>query len=175
MKKNYKRKYLIDAPFQLKQVSVLIVANLLIVMLISALLSWFYLIAWDGNAAYNHNKMIPVYIVISALLVTLTTIFLSFRRSRNIAGMMKKLEMVLGDASRGIYPSRSLVFRKSDYFKQLADPLNDCLMQLRAGKNEVKKDILIDLQLIQNQIETDTFDEENIRKQLDDLIQRLQF
>ena len=127
MNTKFKRKFLVNPPFQLKQVSVLLVANILIVFLISALLSWFYLIAWDGSVAYNHNQRIPEYIAVCTLLVTLATIYISLRRSRSIAGMMKKIQVVLEDAAIGILPARKLTFRRSDYFQQLAAPLNDCL------------------------------------------------
>lgn len=174
MKKNYKRKYLIDAPFQLKQVSVLIVANLLIVLLISALLSWFYLIAWDGNAAYNHNRLIPIYIATTALLVTLATIFLSFRRSRAIAGMMHKLQLVLEDAALGVLPERRLVFRKSDYFQQLATPLNNCFDLIRSGQNVDSYEIAKDLNNIIVKLETEDADHTELQNRLAELIKKLQ-
>jgi len=173
VKKTYKRKYLVNAPFQLKQVSVLIVANLMLVLLISSLLSWFYLIAWDGNAAYNYNKIIPVYILISAILVTLTTIFLSFRRSRAIAGMMHKLQLVLEDAALGVLPERRVVFRKSDYFQQLATPLNDCFNLIRNGQNVDSYEIAKELNNIIVQLETEDADNQELQNRLEGLIKKL--
>lgn len=130
MKRSYRRKYLVDIGYQFAQAGLVIAANLLVALLMAALLSWFYLLEWDGSIAVDHNRRIPVYILTFMFVVMLGTTLLSLRRSRMIAGMFLKLNKVLSDAAEGILPEREISFRRSDYFGQLADPLNRCLRRL---------------------------------------------
>ncbi|PHR27270.1 MAG: hypothetical protein COA36_09800 [Desulfotalea sp.] len=174
MSKGYKRKYLVDASFQLSQVSVLIVANVLIILLISALLSWFYLIAWDGSTAYNHNQRIPIYIAVITALIIISTVFLSFRRSRSIAGMMKKIQVVLEDAALGILPERKLTFRKGDHFQQLATPLNDCIELLRKRPAASADAIINDLQILKKDIGAPGTDSKSLQTTISNIIQKMQ-
>ncbi len=132
VKRNDRRKYLVDGRYQLTQVAVVLCANILAVLLTSAMLSWFYLIAWDGSVAVNHNQRIPYYIATCVLVVILCSVFFSLRRSRSAAGMMTILHTILDNARRRTFPECAIAFRKTDYirFRQLAEPLNDCLNQL---------------------------------------------
>lgn len=173
MSKRYKRKYLVDARFQLRQVVVLIIANLLLVSLISALLSWFYLIVWDGSTAYNHNQLIPVYVAVFALLVICCTVIFSLRRSRSIAGMMKKLQLVLEDAALGVVPEKELTFRKSDYFKQLATPLNDCFALIRASQNVDTTAVVKELKDIHAELDSETADTRRLQDRIESLIEKI--
>jgi len=131
MSTRYKRRYFVDLGYQLPQLAVFLFSNVLVALLIAAFLSWFYLLAWDGSVAYNHNRFIPVYIVSIVVCVALAAAFFSLRRSREIAGMMKKLQLLLNEASHGRLPDGDVTFRKSDYFAPLAGPLNNCLDRLR--------------------------------------------
>ncbi|AFL72197.1 hypothetical protein [Thiocystis violascens] len=132
MKSTYRRKYLVDSGYQLTQAGVVVAANLLVALLMAALLSWFYLLEWDGAIAYDHNRRIPIYILTLILIVMLSAMLLSLRRSRMVAGMLKKLHRILDDAGAGVLPEREVDFRRSDYFRELAAPLNRCLERLKA-------------------------------------------
>lgn len=131
MKKRFSRKLLVDPHYQFLQVAAIVVGNLLVALLIAGLLSWFYLLVWDGAVVVNHNQTIPVYVAIAALAVTMVTVYFSLRRSRVIAGMMKKIHRVLDEAAQGQLPDGCLTFRKGDSFQQVAEPLNRCLELMR--------------------------------------------
>lgn len=151
VKKKYRRKYLVNGRYQLAQALVAVLANAFAVLLTGALLAWFYLVVWDGSLAVNHNRLIPLYLAGSLTVVVFSSSYFSLRSSRSVAGMMKKLQMVLEDAGRGVLPERQVRFRKSDYFQELEAPLNACLEQLRkkkaapelavAGSREQKSDL----------------------------------
>jgi hypothetical protein len=125
------RKYLVDSGYQLTQAGILVAANVLVALLMAALLSWFYLLEWDGSIAYDHNRRIPLYILSLTLIVIVVATLLSLRRSRRIAGMFTKLNRLLESAAGGELPEREVSFRRSDDFRELAGPLNRCLARLR--------------------------------------------
>jgi hypothetical protein len=134
--RRFPRRLLIDPRYQFLQMAAVVVGNILVTILIAGLLSWFYLVAWDGSVAVNHNQRIPVYVAMAALMVTMLTVYCSLRRSRAVAGMMHKLHIVLDNAGEGRLPDSRLAFRKSDYFSQLADPLNRCLDRMRQQQSD---------------------------------------
>jgi hypothetical protein len=127
----YQRQYLVNKQYQLTQVGVAIAANLLVILLMAALMSWFYLLYLNQGVAANHNRLFPVYIAVAALLVVFFSTIWSLSRSRMVAGMMRKLNIVLRDAASGKLPDRPLIFRKGDSFKWLAVPLNNCFLRLQ--------------------------------------------
>lgn len=153
MRRKYKRKLLVNNGYQFRQMGIVIVSNILVLLFISALLSWFYLLVMDGSVAYNHNRKIPLYILSGLGIVIFLSAYCSIRRSRTIAGMMKKLQAVLEDAGRGILPERKLVFRKEDYFDELARPLNNCLEKLKKNPLDSRGDVLIQLETISHKLE----------------------
>ena len=174
MKKSYyRRKYLVDGRYQLSQAAAVIIANVMVLLLISALLSWFYLIAWDGSVAVNHNQRIPFYIMICVLIVTLFSVYFSLRRSRSVAGMMKKLHTVLENAGQGVFPEKKLVFRNSDYFRQLATPLNECLNQLQKKQGVDEAAMIGSLQELVDRIEQDEIDNAGVKRSLGEIIRAL--
>lgn len=136
MSRRFHRRLLVDPRYQFFQMAAVVLANILVTILIAGLLSWFYLVAWDGSVAVNHNQRVPVYVAVAALTVTLLTVYCSLRRSRAVAGMMHKLHAVLDNAGQGRLPESRLTFRQSDYFAQLADPLNRCLDRLRQQQGD---------------------------------------
>lgn len=136
MNRRCSRKLLVDPRYQFVQMAVVVVGNVLVTLLIAGLLSWFYLVGWDGSVVVNHNHRIPVYVAVAALTVTVTTVFFSLRRSRAIAGMMRKMHVVLEDAVQGRFPEQRLVFRKNDYYPHLAEPLNLCLERMRQAQSD---------------------------------------
>ena len=129
--KTYHRRYLVSGKYQLTQVAITLIANLSVALLMTAILSWLYLLAWDGTIAYNHNKMIVVYFAVAALIIIATSSFLSLKRSRYVAGMFNKITLILKQASAGDFSERPIVFRKEDQFRDIAIPLNECLKQLK--------------------------------------------
>jgi hypothetical protein len=145
----------VDKKYQFSQAAVGIAANVLVSLLIAGLLSWFYLLEWDGSVVYDHNNRIPLYVLTFILITIFSSSFFSFRRSRIIAGMMKKLHAVLDDASQGIFPERDVVFRKNDYYRQLAIPLNGCLKRLRAQGDDPSSAMIGELQRLVAAIEGD--------------------
>jgi len=142
MKKRYARKLLVNPRYQMVQIGVVVLANSLVTLLVAGLLSWFYLLYWDGSIVVQHNARIPYYVLAAVLLVTSLTVLFSLQRSRMVAGMMKKIQMVLENAEAGRFPEQPLAFRKSDSFPQLAAPLNRCLDRMR-----YPADILLRVQL----------------------------
>lgn len=166
MKKGYRRRYVVDGWYQFSQAAAAVVANILVLLLMAALLSWFYLLVWDGSIAINHNNRIPVYIVCCLAIVTLFSIFFSFRRSRIIAGMMEKLYSILDDASRGVLPERDVVFRKNDYFSELETPLNACLQTFRNSEGFDRSAVVARIENLLHQAETNGMDGREIRKEL---------
>lgn len=124
-----------DSGYQLRQLAAVLLSNTLVLLFVSALLSWFYLLVLDGSLAYNHNRRIPIYILSALAIVSLCSLYFSLQRSRSMAGMMAKLKGVLEDAAVGVYPKEGLAFRKGDYFRDLAEPLNRCLNLLEQGQS----------------------------------------
>ena len=173
--KQIKRKYLVNGKYQLSQAAVTIIANLSVAFLMAALLSWFYLLVWDGHGSviYNHNKMIPVYLVGAAILVILLSLFWSLRRSRAIAGMIKKIDKVLIDASHGVFPERPLVFRKGDHFTSLSDSLNRCISQLKK-QNINESSEVVSIQALMNRIDSGGMSNKEILSNLGDILRRLE-
>ncbi|ABK98454.1 hypothetical protein [Pelobacter propionicus] len=131
MNKKHQRKFFVNIRYQCAQMAVGVFANILVVLATAALLSWFYLLEWDGSVAYNHNRTLVFLVLVSVCVATFTTVFFSLRRSRSVAGFLEKLHDVLDRASRGDFPEREVVFRTSDYYGHLSAPLNACLEQLR--------------------------------------------
>lgn len=166
MKERFRRKYLVDTPYQLSQVAILLVANILTILIISALLSWFYLLVWDGSVAYNHNQRVPVYLLAAALIVIVSTVFFSLRRSRIIAGMMLKIQLLLEDAEKGIYPDRDFTFRQSDHFRELAAPLDRCLKLLKNAKENSHGETVEKLTELAAQIDNDGIDQAMVSRRL---------
>ncbi len=168
--KKVKRRYLVDGRYQFTQLLAVVLANILVVLLVAALLSWFYLLAWDGSVAYNHNQRIPVYVVGCLLVVILASSYFSMRRSRETAGMMKKLRSVLENAGKGVFPEQPLMFRRSDHYKDMAEPLNTCLEQLKAQQEqEGQTDIRQRLKELADEIEQGRWTQEQLVQKLQDI------
>nr|WP_321465070.1 hypothetical protein [uncultured Desulfobulbus sp.] len=138
MSKRYSRKLLVDPRYQVVQMAVVVVANILVTLLVAGLLSWFYLMAWDGSVAVHHNRRIVLYISGAGIVVTVLSILFSLHRSRIVAGMMKKLHQVLENALQGDFPPQDVAFRKNDYYPQLAEPLNRCLDRMRCAQPQMR-------------------------------------
>lgn len=172
-KKGYKRRYIVDCGFQFGQAAAVIIANIFTVLLISALLSWFYLLVWDNSLAVNHNNRIVIYVGVCIALVVFLSVFFSFRRSRIIAGMMKKLHNVLDDAARGVIPERAVVFRSNDYFSQLEVPLNGCLQTIRKQDGFNKYAAIADLEKLHKRIEIEKLDSLEVVSSLEKILGEL--
>ena len=168
MNKQYSRKLLVDPRYQVMQLLVVVVANILVTLLVAGLLSWFYLMVWDGSVAVNHNRRIVLYVASAGLLVTVLSILFSLHRSRTVAGMMKKMHLVLENALQGNFPEKQLAFRKSDYYPQLAGPLNRCLDRMRSAQHQVR--LRVDLQDLLADIDSGSVDLPATRQRLAVLI-----
>jgi len=168
--KNNRRKYIVDGKYQLSQVAAVVLSNSMVVALIAALLSWFYLIAWDGSVVVNYNRQIPIYLVICLVIVTLLSIYFSLHRSRSVAGMMKKLHYILENAEKGVFPEQKLVFRKSDYFRQIAVPLNQCLLQLQKNQKQNDGIFIQELEYLIHSIEKGETDISQVRISLQNIL-----
>ena len=70
MKQKFRRKYLVDWPYQFTQAGVVILANILVIMLIAFLLTWYFLIGADSSLVVNCNRQIPVYLLVCILVVS---------------------------------------------------------------------------------------------------------
>lgn len=173
MKKKYKRKYLIDRKYQFSEAILVVIANILSVLLASTLIMWLYLIVWDGSIAVNHNQKITQYITASLLVVVILSVYFSVLRSRSVAGMMKKLRRILTDAGHGIFPAKTTVFRKSDYFKDIATPLDECLDQLKKKQIVDNSETIRSLEELVEGIEKDEIPAAGIRRPLMDIIAKL--
>lgn len=131
MNRKVRRRYLVNGRYQLRQAAGIVLANILVVALTSFLLAWLYLVVWDTTLICNHNRQVPMMIALFSVAVLLATLFFSFRRSREVAGMMEKLVGILTRAAAGEIPEGEVTFRKTDSFLDLTAPLNACLDQLR--------------------------------------------
>lgn len=171
-KKKYKRKYLVNGRYQFSQAAVTIIANLSVALLITALLSWFYLLAWNGIVIYNHNKMIPVYLICIVVLVISFSLLWSLYRSRAIAGMIKKIDSTLTDASNGVFADEPLKFRKGDYFASLSVSLNRCLALLQEKESSAESEVFA-MQTLVSGIDSEDMNSKDVRNQLNVIIKRL--
>lgn len=171
-REKFRRRYLVHPRYQLAQAGVAIAANIVVALLMAVLMSWFYLLYLNRGVACNHNQLFPFYVIGATLVIILVSMALSFRRSRAVAGMMCKLDMVLRDAAKGILPDSPLVFRKGDYFGLLARPLNDCFAQLRFYKNS-QAAALDALRELKRRIGAEAMGDEQISHHLDEIIAEL--
>ncbi len=64
-----RRRLLINTRYQLSHLAVTLVVNLLLMLLIAVLISWFYLLFFKGNLVCDHNRLFPLYLVAVALAV----------------------------------------------------------------------------------------------------------
>jgi len=171
-REKFRRRYLVNPRYQLTQAGVAIAANIVVALLMAALMSWFYLLYLNKGVACNHNHLFPFYVIGATLVVILVSMELSLRRSRAVAGMMCKLDIVLRDAAKGILPDSPLVFRKGDYFGLLARPLNDCFAQLLFQRNS-QFAALDALRALKSRIGAEAMSDEQISRHLDEIIAEL--
>ena len=171
-KEKFRRRNIVNKKYQFSQVAVALTANLLVALLMAVLMSWFYLLVLDGGVVCNHNRQVPLYLAGAALVIVLSDLFWSLRRSRSIAGMMCKLDIVLADAARGVFPGSRLVFRKRDPFARLAGPLNACLVRLKMQQRHEEMAVRA-LQDLQQEFETGGMDSADAAHALDKVIAQI--
>ncbi len=126
-----RRRLLVNSRYQLTHLAVTLTANVVLMLLMATLISWFYLLFFKGNLVCDHNRLFPLYLAAIALMVVMFLTLWSLVRSRTVAGMMRKLELVLRAAAVGNLPDRPMAFRKHDPFAGLAEPLNGCFVRMR--------------------------------------------
>lgn len=165
----YRRRYLVDKRYQLTQAGVAIAANILVVLLMATLMSWFYLFYLDNVVVCDHNRLFPLYLGVTMVLVVFLSTLMSLRRSRAVAGMIRKLDSVLRDAAAGKFPDSPLVFRKGDCFGWLAHPLNLCFIRLKWQRNAQDRAIS-SLRELKDRIDSQGVNREKIVQDLDGII-----
>lgn len=172
-KEKFRRKYIVNKKYQFGQVAAVLAANLLVAVLMAVLLSWFYLLVLDGGVVCNHNRQVPVYLAGATLIIVLLSMFWSLRRSRSIAGMIKKLDSVLTEAGHGIFPDSPLVFRKGDHFTSLSVPLNRCIARLRERDN-CRAVAVPAIQTLVDRIDSESMSNKDVISGLTDIIAQLE-
>ncbi len=140
MKKQHKkRSYLVNFRYQLSQAAAILFSHLLVALLTGIIFSWFYLFMLDRGIACNHNRLLPLYLLGLALVVTAVTTFWIIRKSHGVAGAMNKIDKILTEAARENFPDQPVSFRRKDHFPELAEPVNHCLIRLKNILEERKK------------------------------------
>ena len=134
-----KRSYLVNYRYQLSQATVILFSHLLVILLTGIIFSWFYLFMLDSKIACNHNRLIPLYLIGLALVVTAVTTLWIIRRSHGVAGAMNKIDKILTEAARENFPVQPVSFRRKDHFPGLAEPINHCLVRLKDVLEEREK------------------------------------
>lgn len=125
------RKFLVNSRYQLPHAGVVLVSQLVVAIIAVGATAAFYLLFFQGGVIMDHNRAVPWFLLTVTVVALGLTLWFSLRRSRRVAGLMLKIEALFIRAARGEYPDRPLVFRKDDYFKELAGPLNACLVATR--------------------------------------------
>ena len=136
MKEHRRRASWIDPRYQMKQAFISAGANLLVALMMAGLMSWFYLLVFQAPLGIDHNWWCPFIVAGAIVLIIIASALLSFRRSRAMAGMLRKIGLVMNGATEGRFPGRPLVFRKDDYSAGLAEPLNRCLVKMKKDMQE---------------------------------------
>ncbi|MBM9536585.1 hypothetical protein [Desulfobulbus alkaliphilus] len=168
-----RRRYLVHLRYQLPQAGAALAANLLVMLFMAVLMSWLYLLFYQGNLVGSHNRLFPLYLAGAALVVMLLSTLWSLRRSRAVAGMMGKIFLLLTDASRGVFPRQPLVFRQSDHFRDLAQPLNACFVRMKRQQASQEETLEV-LQGLQEALQRDELNQEIIDATLAEAIELLQ-
>lgn len=143
-----KRKLFINRRYQIPHAAITLCSHLLVSMVTTIMVSAFYLLFFHGGITFNHNRLLPWYLLGMGSIILSSTLVYSLRRSRRIAGLMLKIEGTLARAARGQFPDHPLIFRKDDFFKELAPTLNACLLTIKEKEQRL----------------------ENLRDQLDNLL-----
>ena len=171
-KAKHKRKFLVNKRYQLRECGLSLTANILVALLMALLLSWFYLFVMDGGVVCNHNRRLPLYVAFLTMGIALIAAFWSLHKSRSVAGMMNKINILLNDASRGNFPSERLVFRKGDYFSWLAAPLNTCLVRMHR-QQKCLQDAVPELEVVLEKLESGDADKGSIIAALGSTVMKL--
>lgn len=163
------RKLLVDRRYQLRQAGATVVGHVFVAILMAVLLSWFYLLALDSGMVTNYRRAFPGYVMVAVLFIALGSLFVSLRRSRRVAGMLAKLNLVLADAARGLFADRPLRFRRDDYFTALAEPLNACLTALQR-RSVCQRRVTSGLEMLHSRLERGTIDHAELVERFDLLL-----
>ena len=168
-----RRRYLVHLRYQLPQAGAALVANLLVMLFIAVLMSWLYLLFYKGTLVGSHNRLFPLYLAGAALVVVVLSTLWSLRRSRAVASMMGKIFLLLTDASRGVFPRQPLVFRQTDHFRDLAQPLNACIVRMKRQQANQEEAMEV-LEGLQEALQRDKMDWETVDMVLTEAIELLQ-
>jgi len=133
------RKFLVNSRYQLSHAGVILLSQMIVAFIAVAATAAFYLLFFQGGVIMDHNRTLPWFLLGVAIFALVMTLWLSLRRSRRVAGLMLKIEGLFLRASQGEFPERPLVFRRDDYFKELAGPLNACLVATRENDRLIRE------------------------------------
>ena len=122
-----RRRYLVNKQFQLGYTGIILAAQCLVALTVALTVSWFYLFVMDRRMICDHNSAFFWHLWITILVVTVFLIVWSIRYTHSIAGFVRKLSIVLREASEGKIPDTPVHFRKKDPFGWLAADLSACL------------------------------------------------
>jgi hypothetical protein len=173
MSERKRRASWIDPRYQMIQALFGIGGNLMVAVLMAVLMSWFYLLVFRAPLGVDHNRLLPLLVAGAIILISLVSAYLNFRRSRSVAGMMRKIAVVMSAAAEGRFPDRPLVFRKDDYTAGLAEPLNRCLVELRQGRKG-SKEIAARLQEVVEGMRAGKIQDSATLQNLEKLLEQLQ-
>lgn len=131
MQSRIRRRYLVNKQFQLGYTGIIVAVQCLVALTVGLTVSWFYLFVMDRRMVSDHNTAFFGHLWITILVVTVFLIVWSIRYTHSIAGFVRKLSIVLREASDGKIPDAPIQFRKKDPFEWLAADLNACLKTMK--------------------------------------------
>ena len=163
---------LVNGRYQFREIGLSLAANVLTALLVACLLSWFYLIVMDGGVVVNHNRQIPLYLGGATLFVVVAAAWWTLYRSRSVAGMMRKIDIIMSGAARGIFPKDRLVFRRGDSFSWLATPLNNCLVRMQQQQQCIEE-VVPELEGLIMQLKNGDISQDELKTALNRGLERL--
>ena len=85
-----KRRSQIDTKYGSRQAALIIGVAVLVLVLVATLISWLYLLAWDGRVACPISPWAALYLWFCLAVSVMGTILVCLRRSRITADMSRK-------------------------------------------------------------------------------------
>lgn len=173
MKQQRSRRHLIISPhYQTSQAITTIILTVLVALLVAFLVSWFYLLFFNTRLVTNYSLEFPLSLGGAIIILLVCSMFWSLHHSRIIAGMVKKIEKVLSDGALGKFSSQPVQFRTNDHFKELASPINCCLLRLKNQQTILEKQHR-GLQELDQQLASGKTDSESIRSEIARLLAQI--
>lgn len=132
IKQAFRRKSLVHKGIQLRFAGGVVVMAVVNALLLILAASWFYLFVLDDRMASGPDNAFLYNVGLAVAAITLLSILWSFRHTRTIIGLLKKINAVMGEAAQGKFPDGPVKFRRCDrHFSELEGHLNQCLEVMR--------------------------------------------